>query len=211
MLQVAKDRANGWSDCAKSWTVMAEQPSVLYDLFNTEPAIAKAFASKWFRSALISSEDTSGNEPGSENSSSGSGTSSNAAGGEGSSSSSKAPRQQLRFVFALPPLGQQDELDPLLVSAGGTLAGAGQLQADWVRSRVMCHMHVAVFVHGGGQSYCHRVAGLLLEQGSVAPVNQQGHWLLGQGSCRGVLGPGIDQAKHIPTAQLLHNILCARS
>jgi hypothetical protein len=117
VLQVARDRANGWADCAKSWTIMAEQPSVLYDLFNTEPAIAKAFASKWFRSALISSEDTSGNEPGSESSSSsGSGASSQAAGSEGSSSS-KAPCQQLRFVFALPPLDQQDELDPLLVSA----------------------------------------------------------------------------------------------
>jgi hypothetical protein len=137
VLQVAKDRANGWADCAKSWTVMAEQPSVLYDLFNTEPAIAKAFTSRWFRSALISSEDTNGNEAGSESSSGGSGANSNAGGGEGSSSnSSKAPRQQLRFVFALPPSGQQDELDPLLVSAGAAWLGLHSFsveQGAWLK------------------------------------------------------------------------------
>lgn len=39
--QVAKDRANGWSDAARGWSVLAEQPAVLYELFNTEPAIAR--------------------------------------------------------------------------------------------------------------------------------------------------------------------------
>lgn len=99
---------------------MAEQSSVFYDLFNTEPAIAKAFALKWFRSALISSEDTSSREPGTDSSSSSS--NGNGAGGEASSSSSsKPPRHQLRFVFALPPREQREEINQLLVRANISL------------------------------------------------------------------------------------------
>lgn len=123
-MSVAKDRANGWSDAARGWSVLAESPSVLYELLNTEPAIARAFTSKLFRSALISSEDTSGNEPGSDSNSNSSaaaaaagGASGEAGGSSGSSgAAAKAPRQQLRFVFALPPAGQEEELEPLLAA-----------------------------------------------------------------------------------------------
>lgn len=112
-VQVTKDRATTWSlECAKNWTVLAEQSSVFYDLLNTEPAIAKAFALKWFRSALISSEDTSSREPGGDSSSNGNG---NGAGGE-ASSSSKPPRHQLRFVFALPPREQREEINQLMAA-----------------------------------------------------------------------------------------------
>jgi len=133
-LQVTKDRATTWSlECAKNWTVLAEQSSVFYDLLNTEPAIAKAFALKWFRSALISSEDTSSREPGGDSSSNGNG---NGAGGE-ASSSSKPPRHQLRFVFALPPREQREEINQLMVRTSACL-GTGCWACQGCSRRQVC-------------------------------------------------------------------------
>jgi hypothetical protein len=103
---------------------MAEQPSFFYELLNTEPAIAKAFALKGFKSALICSEDVSGSEPSSEPSS-GNGSSAVAGGEESSSGASssssssggKPQRPHMRFVFALPSVEKREEVEQMLVSA----------------------------------------------------------------------------------------------
>ncbi|KAF6253742.1 hypothetical protein COO60DRAFT_1545215, partial [Scenedesmus sp. NREL 46B-D3] len=57
LVQVAKDRVpGGWSN--DKLAVAAEAPSLLYDILNAEPAIAKGFSqgSHWLRTGLASSE-----------------------------------------------------------------------------------------------------------------------------------------------------------
>eukprot|EP00878_Enallax_costatus_P026545 GHUV01028491.1.p1 GENE.GHUV01028491.1~~GHUV01028491.1.p1 ORF type:complete len:228 (+),score=73.16 GHUV01028491.1:1321-2004(+) len=75
LVQVAKDRVpGGWSN--DRIAVAAEHPSLFYELFNTEPALARGLNSKWLKSAVISSEVAPDFSP---------------------------PGPRLRFTFTLPP------------------------------------------------------------------------------------------------------------
>jgi hypothetical protein len=104
---------------------MAEHSHFFYDLLNTEPAIAKAFGLRWFRSALVTSEDvsdskveTTSSSSGGSNASSGDGQGDGSSGSGGSGRESKPPHVHLRFTFALPPESAADELQQMLVSEG---------------------------------------------------------------------------------------------
>jgi hypothetical protein len=122
--QVTRDRANSWSiEHAKGWSVMSESSHFFYDLLNTEPAIARAFGHKWFRSALITSEDLdAGATPGggssssSPDSSSAGGSSSSKDGAGGSDGDEPKGLVNIRCRFTLPPESAADELQQMVVS-----------------------------------------------------------------------------------------------
>jgi hypothetical protein len=90
--QVARERVpGGWPN--DKLAVAAEAPSLLYDILNAEPAIAKGFSQgcRWIRTGLASSEVVQGLKP-------------------------AGPR--VTFVLVLPPVEKADEISMLLVSQG---------------------------------------------------------------------------------------------
>ncbi|WIA36394.1 hypothetical protein OEZ86_007707 [Tetradesmus obliquus] len=87
-MQVARERVpGGWPN--DKLAVAAEAPSLLYDILNAEPAIAKGFVQgcRWLRSGVASSEVAQGSNP-------------------------AGPR--VTFELALPPVEKADEISMLL-------------------------------------------------------------------------------------------------